>query len=209
MATPRRVRLTRIHIEEDAGKNIHAESAQPGRFQPLGRAADRDRQRARPPLRRRRRRLPAPTAHDSSVRRGVRRQDGGRQFPMRLSTSRSASAAQRNIGVRTEIKNLNSFRFVEDAIEYEVDRQIELLSNRAAKSRRKPICGIPRAKRRARCARKSIANDYRYFPEPDLPPLIVPAEMVEQFRASMPELPADRRARYVRESALPNTKPAC
>jgi aspartyl-tRNA(Asn)/glutamyl-tRNA(Gln) amidotransferase subunit B len=101
-------------------------------------------------------------------------------------------------GVRTEIKNLNSFRYVEDAIEYETARQIEMIEA-GKRIPQETLLWDPIRKETRPMRSKEYANDYRYFPEPDLPPLLVSAEMVEQVRASMPELPADRRARYVRE----------
>ena len=76
-------------------------------------------------------------------------------------------------GVKTEIKNLNSFRFVEKAIEFEVGRQVEIIEAGGASCRR-PICGIPVRGDTRPMRSKEFANDYRYFPEPDLPPLRVP-----------------------------------
>ncbi|HVA79295.1 MAG TPA: hypothetical protein VNF29_00035, partial [Candidatus Binataceae bacterium] len=102
---------------------------------------------------------------------------------------------------RTEIKNLNSFRFVEKAIDYEVNRQIELLEAGGRVAQETQLWDSVREQTRPMRS-KEFANDYRYFPEPDLPPLIVPPAMLEEIRRAMPELPADRRARYIRELGL-------
>jgi aspartyl-tRNA(Asn)/glutamyl-tRNA(Gln) amidotransferase subunit B len=105
------------------------------------------------------------------------------------------------LGARTEIKNLNSFRFVEKAIVYEVNRQIEEISAGRRIAQETHLWDPEREETRPMRS-KEFANDYRYFPEPDLPPLIVAPDLVEEIRSSMPELPAERRARYIRELGL-------
>jgi aspartyl-tRNA(Asn)/glutamyl-tRNA(Gln) amidotransferase subunit B len=105
------------------------------------------------------------------------------------------------LGARTEIKNLNSFRFVEKAIAYEVNRQVEEL--RAGRSiAQETHLWDPEREVTRPMRSKELANDYRYFPEPDLPPLIVPPDLVEEVRATMPELPAQKREKYVRDFGL-------
>src|ERR1039458_6775184 len=104
-------------------------------------------------------------------------------------------------GVRTEIKNLNSFRFVEDAIEYEVGRQIAIVES-GGKVAQETHLWDPARKETRPMRSKEFANDYRYFPEPDLPPLRVPPDLVEKVTTEMPELPDARRARYIGEFGL-------
>ena len=116
-------------------------------------------------------------------------------------TSRCVRAAPQKFGARTEIKNLNSFRFVEKAIEYEVNRQIEEISAGRRIAQETHLWDPEREETRPMRS-KEFANDYRYFPEPDLPPLIVPPDLVERSGPTMPELPAERRARYVRDFGL-------
>lgn len=110
---------------------------------------------------------------------------------------------EEKLGTRTEIKNVNSFRFVEKAIEYEIERQIRALENGetivqetrlydAAHHRTLPLRS------------KEDADDYRYFPDPDLPPLSVADADIHAIRASMPELPDARRQRYVHALGLPD-----
>src|SRR5690242_5215879 len=108
---------------------------------------------------------------------------------------------QEKLGVKTEIKNMNSFRSVERALAYEAQRQIELL--RAGQTISQETRGWVETKGITVPQRsKEQAHDYRYFPEPDLPPLVIDAAWVEELRASLPELPDARRARYMREYGL-------
>ncbi len=194
---PRRIRLTRIHIEEDAGKNVHGESASLVDFNrsgvPLIEIVSepdlRSAEDAGAYLRQLRAILRYVDASDGKMEEGSFRCDCNVSVRKRGATE---------FGVRTEIKNLNSFRFVEDAIEYEVGRQIEIVES-GRKVPQETLLWDPVRKETRPMRSKEYANDYRYFPEPDLPPLVIPPAMVEQVRASMPELPADRRARYVRE----------
>ena len=105
------------------------------------------------------------------------------------------------LGARTEIKNLNSFRFVEKAIVYEVNRQIEEIAAGRRIAQETHLWDPEREVTRPMRS-KEFANDYRYFPEPDLPPLIVPADLVEKIKAEMPELPAQQRENYARDFGL-------
>jgi aspartyl-tRNA(Asn)/glutamyl-tRNA(Gln) amidotransferase subunit B len=107
------------------------------------------------------------------------------------------------LGTRTEIKNVNSFRFVEKAIEYEIERQIRALENGETIVQETRLYDA--AHHRTRPMRsKEDADDYRYFPDPDLPPLTVSASDIESVRKAMPELPAARRSRYVETLGLPD-----
>ncbi|QBD83543.1 Asp-tRNA(Asn)/Glu-tRNA(Gln) amidotransferase subunit GatB [Ktedonosporobacter rubrisoli] len=108
---------------------------------------------------------------------------------------------QEELGVKTEIKNMNSFRAVERALDYEARRQIALLREG----------GVIHQETRGWVETKGVtvgqrskeqANDYRYFPEPDLPPLLISRKQVEEIRAHLPELPDGRRARYISEFGL-------
>lgn len=111
-------------------------------------------------------------------------------------------AGTTTLGTRTEIKNVNSFRFVEKAIEYEIERQIRAIENGEAIVQETRLYDPTRHQTRTMRTKES-ADDYRYFPDPDLPPLVVTTADVERERARMPELPAARRARYVEALALP------
>ena len=110
-------------------------------------------------------------------------------------TCRCAGTAQTKLGTRTEIKNLNSFRFVEKAIKYEVERQIELLEG-GGKVVQETRLYDPDATRRAPMRSKEEANDYRYFPDPDLLPVVIDDAFVDAVRATLPELPDAKRERF-------------
>jgi aspartyl-tRNA(Asn)/glutamyl-tRNA(Gln) amidotransferase subunit B len=108
---------------------------------------------------------------------------------------------QQKLGVKSEIKNMNSFRSVERALAYEAQRQIELL--RTGQPIHQETRGWVETKGITVPQRsKEYAHDYRYFPEPDLPPLLISRAWVEELRAQLPELPDARRARYVDEYGL-------
>jgi aspartyl-tRNA(Asn)/glutamyl-tRNA(Gln) amidotransferase subunit B len=197
---PTRVRLVRIHLEEDAGKNIHAPDCSLVDFNrsgvPLMEIVSepdiRTPEQAGAYLRELRTMLRYLEVSDGNMEEGSFRCDANVSV-----RSRGASA----LGVKTEVKNMNSFRHVEHAIAYEIERQAELLEagERVVQETRlwDPDRGVTRSMRS-----KEHAHDYRYFPEPDLPPLIVPADLVEQITVEMPELPAARRARYTGEIGL-------
>ncbi len=110
-------------------------------------------------------------------------------------------AGSQLLGTRAEIKNLNSFRFLERAIEYEIKRQIELLeSDQAVIQETRLYDPLNNHTRPMRS--KENANDYRYFPDPDLPPLVVEPALIEELRAELPELPDQRRNRFMRDYGL-------
>ncbi|MFN3194444.1 MAG: Asp-tRNA(Asn)/Glu-tRNA(Gln) amidotransferase subunit GatB [Chlorobiota bacterium] len=106
-------------------------------------------------------------------------------------------------GTRTEIKNLNSFRNVEKAIEYEISRQIEVIES-GGEVRQVTMQWDGNENKTKEMRTKEMSHDYRYFPEPDLPPLIVKEDWVEKVRAMMPELPMARKNRMIEQYELPN-----
>ncbi len=197
---PKRIRLVRIHIEEDAGKNIHETGASLVDFNrscvPLIEIVSepdlRSAAEAGAYLRELRAILRYIEASDG------RMEEGSFRCDVNVSVRRRGAS---ELGTKSEIKNLNSFRFVEKAIEYEVSRQIEVLEAGGKVAQETHLWDPVREETRPMRS-KEFANDYRYFPEPDLPPLVVPAAMVEQVRRTMPELPAARRKRYAAEFAL-------
>jgi aspartyl-tRNA(Asn)/glutamyl-tRNA(Gln) amidotransferase subunit B len=108
---------------------------------------------------------------------------------------------EQKLGVKTEIKNMNSFRSVERALEFEAQRQIAML--RAGETIHQETRGWVETRGVTVSQRsKEQAHDYRYFPEPDLPPLVISREWVEDLRSQLPELPDARRARYMRDFGL-------
>ena len=187
----KQIRLVRIHLEEDAGKNIHAENASLVDFNrsgvPLMEIVSepdiRSPEEAVDYLRELRGILVAVGASDGKMEEGSLRCDVNVSVRPRGATE---------LGARTEIKNLNSFRFVEKAIVYEVNRQIEEISAGRRIAQETHLWDPEREETRPMRS-KEFANDYRYFPEPDLPPLIVPSNLVESIRTDMPKSYCRRR----------------
>jgi aspartyl-tRNA(Asn)/glutamyl-tRNA(Gln) amidotransferase subunit B len=197
---PHRVRLVRIHLEEDAGKNIHEGGHS---LVDLNRSGVPLLEIVSEPDIRSGAEAAAYVQEMRAILRYIDASDGRmEEGSLRCDCNVSVRPrGQKEFGVKTEIKNLNSFRFVEKAIEYEIDRQIDVLESGGKITQETHLWDPVREETRPMRS-KEYANDYRYFPEPDLPPLIVPPDLVEAIRGEMPELPADRRARYIREFGL-------
>src|SRR5690242_946903 len=109
---------------------------------------------------------------------------------------------EQTFGVKTELKNLNSFRHVQRALEFEIDRHVEA-TRAGAPIRQETRLWDPSSGRTTVMRTKEEADDYRYFPEPDLPPLVLDTAWIEDIRRAMPELPEARRRRFVAEYHLP------
>ena len=105
------------------------------------------------------------------------------------------------LGTRTEIKNLNSFRFVEKAIEVEIERQIDVLEDGGSVVQETRLYDADRNETRAMRG-KEEANDYRYFPDPDLLPVVIDDALIERLQADLPELPAAKRRRFAEQYGL-------
>ena len=108
---------------------------------------------------------------------------------------------EKKFGTRAELKNINSFRFVEKAIEYEVERQIDLLEGGGTVVQETRLYDSDKNVTRSMRS-KEEAMDYRYFPDPDLPPLVITEDFVREVQATLPELPEAKRARFMKEYGL-------
>ena len=204
--SPRRIGITRIHMEEDAGKSLHEGFADSDRKTYL------DFNRTGVPLIEIVTEPDLRAAGDAAafftylrdvlVWLGVN--DGNmEEGSLRCDANVSVRpAGTTTLGTKAEVKNLNSFRFLQKALEHEIDRQIELLEagGRVVQETRLWDAATGRT---VPMRSKEEAHDYRYFPEPDLPPVVVDAERIERIRAAMPELPDVRRRRFVEQYALP------
>ena len=124
---------------------------------------------------------------------------GSMRFDVNISVR---PVGQEAFGTRTETKNLNSFKFMEDCIELEVERQIEVIEDGGSISQETRLYNGDTGEARAMRS-KEEANDYRYFPCPDLLPIEVSDELIEQIRADLPELPEARQARYESDFGIP------
>jgi aspartyl-tRNA(Asn)/glutamyl-tRNA(Gln) amidotransferase subunit B len=199
----RTIRLTRAHLEEDAGKSLHED------FRGMSGI---DLNRAGTPLLEIVSEPDLRSAEDAvayaralhSLVRWIDICDGNMQEgSFRCDANVSVRPrGETKLGTRCEIKNLNSFRFLERAIEYEARRQIEVLGGGGRIVQETRLYDPDRDETRS-MRTKEEAHDYRYFPDPDLPPLVVSARWIEEIRAAMPELPQAKRARYQTELGLP------
>ncbi|MBI1922228.1 MAG: Asp-tRNA(Asn)/Glu-tRNA(Gln) amidotransferase subunit GatB [Geobacter sp.] len=202
----KRIGITRIHMEEDAGKLVHSDI--PG----MGSGSGVDLNRACTPL------LEVVSEPD------IRSADEAVAYLKKLhqivvylgicdgNMEEGSFRCDANVsvmpvgadkfGTRAEIKNVNSFKFVKQAIEYEIERQIELIEDggKVVQETRlfNPDSGATRSMRG-----KEEAHDYRYFPDPDLVPLVISTDWVEEVQGSLPELPEAKFKRYQEELGLP------
>ena len=198
----KRIGITRAHLEEDAGKSVH-EGFQKSSGIDLNRAGTplieivsepdlRTAQEAVAYLKK---------LHQLVVYLGIcdgNMQEGSFRCDANVSVRKVGAP---KFGTRTETKNVNSFRYVEKAIEYEIERQIDVLESGGSIRQEtrlfNPDSGETRAMRS-----KEDANDYRYFPDPDLLPVVCTPEYIDAIRKSLPELPEAKRARFVRDFGL-------
>jgi aspartyl-tRNA(Asn)/glutamyl-tRNA(Gln) amidotransferase subunit B len=124
--------------------------------------------------------------------------EGSMRCDVNISLRPAGSAA---LGTRAEIKNVNSFRFVEKAIRHEIERQSDILDNGGTLVQETRLYDAERDETRPMRS-KEVANDYRYFPEPDLLPVVIDDAYIEAIRVSLPELPADKRRRFLAQYGL-------
>ena len=196
------INLTRAHLEEDAGKSIHEGMAGTGV----------DLNRAGTPL------LEIVSEPEiSSAKEAVAYMKALHQIVTFLDVSDGNMSqgslrcdanvsvrkkGEKRLGTRTEIKNINSFRFIEKAINYEIERQIDVIeSGESVTQETRLYDSIKNETRPMRS--KEFANDYRYFPDPDLLPVMISDEEIEEIKATFPEMPKDKFIRYQSEFKIP------
>ncbi|GBE36278.1 aspartyl/glutamyl-tRNA(Asn/Gln) amidotransferase subunit B [bacterium BMS3Bbin07] len=198
----RRIGLTRIHMEEDAGKNIHQKD---GSLVDLNRAGVPLMEIVSEPDIRTPKEASAFMKKLRAILRYLGVCDGNmEQGSLRCDANVSLRlVGAEDLGTKAEIKNINSFRFVEKALEYEIKRQVNILreGGRIIQETRlwDSSAGITVSMRS-----KEEAHDYRYFPEPDLVPIEVSREWIDEIRAGLVELPDEKRKRYTEEFGLPD-----
>src|SRR6185436_7680621 len=202
---PMTVGITRLHLEEDAGKNVHEGLPDVDRFSYI------DLNRAGVPLaeivtepdfrsswqaydyvNHVRRALQWVGASDADMEKGNLRCEAN------VSVRRRGDPA---FGTKVELKNLNSVRFMQKAIEFEVERHIRTLEA-GGRLVQETLLWDERLSETRPMRSKEEAHDYRYFPEPDLPPLVVTTSLIEEVRASLPELPGPRAKRFSEKYGL-------
>ena len=202
---PMMIRITRLHLEEDAGKNVHEGLPDVDRYSYI------DLNRAGVPL------AEIVTEPDfrssweaydyvNHVRRSLQ-WVGASEADMEKGNLRcEANVSVRRVGdvkfgTKVELKNLNSVRFMQRAIEFEIKRHIEVLES-GGTLRQETRLWDDRALETRVMRSKEEAHDYRYFPEPDLPPLIVSDEFIDKVKQKLPELPEQRRQRFIEQYGL-------
>jgi len=202
---PKKIRITRLHLEEDAGKNVHEGLPQVDRYSYI------DLNRAGVPL------AEIVTEPDfrtsweaydyvNHVRRALQwvgaseadMEKGNLRCEANVSVRR---AGDEKLGTKVELKNLNSVRFMQRAIEFEVARHIKVLESGGRLTQETRLWDEKAAETRVMRS-KEEAHDYRYFPEPDLPSLIVSKEFVDEVRAALPELPEQKIRRFAQDYGL-------
>ncbi len=203
---PKRIRLVRIHIEEDAGKLIHGENLDDPK------ASYVDLNRAGTPL------LELVSEPDLATPAEAREYvqklrtlvqyldicDGNmEEGSLRVDANLSVRpAGAQELGTKTELKNINSFRFLQRALEYERDRQIRTLEKGGQIVQETRLWDQAQGTTHS-MRTKEYAHDYRYFPDPDLVPVVVGQEWLDEIRADMPELPNAKKKRFVEEYGIP------
>lgn len=198
----REIGVTRLHLEQDAGKSLHEHSPKHS-FIDLNRSGIalmeivsepdmRSPEEAGLYLKKLRAILRYLGTCDGDMEKGSMRCDAN------VSVRKAGSD---KLGTRCEIKNVNSVKFVQQAIEYEANRQVEILESGGVIDQETRLFDSVKGETRTMRS-KEDAHDYRYFPDPDLLPLVIPAAMVERIKAQLPELPDDKKSRYMRELGL-------
>lgn len=202
---PMIVRITRLHLEEDAGKNVHEGLPDVDRYSyidlnrsgvPLAEIVTepdfRSSWQAYDYVNHVRRVLQWVGASDADMEKGNLRCEAN------VSVRRKGETA---FGTKVELKNLNSVRFMQKAVEFEVERHIETLESGGRLVQETRLWDDRMSETRPMRS-KEEAHDYRYFPEPDLPPLVVTKEFIEDVRAVLPELPGPRAKRFAKQFGL-------
>ena len=203
--TVKKIGVQRVHMEEDAGKSLHEGFPDSSRYTyldfnrsgvPLIEIVSepdiRSSAEANDYLRRLKEILEYLDVNDGNMEEGSLRCDAN------VSVRK---VGEQKFGTRTELKNINSFRFVQKAIDFEIDRQIEVIESGGRVVQETRLWNADE-ERTVSMRSKEEAHDYRYFPEPDLPLLVVDREAIKNVERTMPELPESRRKRFVTEYAL-------
>ena len=195
------VRLTRAHLEEDAGKSLHEDFHGMTGID-LNRAGTPLLEIVSEPDMRSAAEAVAYAKMLHTLVRWIGICDGNMQEgSFRCDANVSVRRPGAELGTRREIKNLNSFRFLQQAIEYEAQWQIDTLENGGTIQQATVLFDSDKGETRAMRS-KEDAHDYRYFPDPDLLPLAIDNEWIEQVRGTLPELPLSKQARYVADFGL-------
>jgi len=198
----KRIGITRAHLEEDAGKSIHEGLADSSGID-LNRAGTPLLEIVSEPDMRSAKEAVAYMRKIHSIVRYLDISDGNMQEgSFRCDANVSVRPrGQEELGTRTELKNLNSFRFVEKAINFEIERQIDVIEDGGDVVQETRLYDSDKDETRSMRS-KEEANDYRYFPDPDLLPVVIEPAFIDKIRSELPELPAAKQQRFVDEYGI-------
>ncbi|MFT5571227.1 MAG: aspartyl-tRNA(Asn)/glutamyl-tRNA(Gln) amidotransferase subunit B [Cryomorphaceae bacterium] len=193
---PKTIGITRAHLEEDAGKSLH-EDYQGQSGIDLNRAGTALLEIVSEPDMRSPSEAVAYLRKLHSLVRYIEICDGNMQEgSFRCDANVSVRPrGQQELGTRTELKNINSFKFVERAMEYEIERQIDILEDGGSITQETRLYDSDKHETRSMRS-KEEAHDYRYFPDPDLPPMVLDDDFIEAIRATLPELSTEKKTRF-------------
>lgn len=199
--TPKRIHITRLHMEQDAGKSTH--DLHPSQsYIDLNRAGVALMEIVSEPEIRSTHEAQAYVKKLRTIVRYLGTCDGNmEQGSMRVDANISLRRPGEPFGTRAEIKNVNSIRFLGQAIEFEIGRQLAILESGGKIAQETRLFDPSKGETRSMRS-KEDAHDYRYFPDPDLKPLVVKADRIENIRANMPELPDAKKERFMRDYNL-------
>jgi len=202
-SSPKRIKIRRAHLEEDAGKNVHDAGAGGSRVD-LNRAGTPLLEIVTEPDMRSADEVVAylKMLRDVLMYLGVcdgNMEEGSLRCEPNLSLR---PVGQKALGTKVELKNINSFKFVKEALEYEIRRQTKVLNEGGKINQETRLWDVEKGVT-ATMRSKEEAHDYRYFPDPDLVPLSLSVEWIKELRQTVPELPAVRQKRFVSEYGLP------
>ena len=199
----KKIGITRLHLEQDAGKSLHDQDFD-NSFIDLNRSGCALMEIvSEPDLR-----SPADASQYVKKLRSILRYVGScdgnmEKGNMRADVNVSVREFGSELGTRCEIKNVNSIKFIQQAIEYEAKRQVEILESGGKIQQQTRLFDSQNCETRAMRS-KEESHDYRYFPDPDLPPLLIDSQLVEELSKSLPELPDKKKERFIKEFGIKN-----
>ena len=199
----KKIGITRLHLEQDAGKSLHDQDFD-NSFIDLNRSGCALMEIvSEPDLR-----SPADASEYVKKLRSILRYVGScdgnmEKGNMRADVNVSVREFGSELGTRCEIKNVNSIKFIQQAIEYEAKRQVEILESGGKIQQQTRLFDSQNCETRAMRS-KEESHDYRYFPDPDLPPLLIDSQLVEELSKSLPELPDKKKERFIKEFGIKN-----
>ncbi len=195
---PKKIGITRLHLEQDAGKSIHDQDIS-NSFIDLNRSGCGLMEIVSEPDMRSAEEVGQYVKKLRSILRYVGSCDGNMEKGnLRVDVNVSVRLPGKDLGTRCEIKNVNSIKFIQQAIEYETNRQIQIIEDGGIINQETRLFDPNKGETRSMRG-KEESHDYRYFPDPDLPPLILSSEKIKQLEEILPELPDDKKKRFVND----------